>query len=83
MAGGIIINKSLWGQEMWKDIWAHLQEPEADLVVFHISVHKAYIFPVNQEADALSKMLILATDLPVDTADCINWKSGHYRMRHS
>lgn len=45
MAGWITINESLQGQEMWKDIWVHLQEPKADLVVFHIFVHKEiYIY---------------------------------------
>lgn len=44
------------GQDSWKDIWAHLQEPEVVLTVFHIPAHKALTPPGNQEADALAQI---------------------------
>lgn len=47
------MNKPLWGQDMWKDIWVHRQEPEAVLMVFHFSAYKALTPPGDQEADAL------------------------------
>lgn len=46
------INKPLWGQDIWKDIWVHLQEPQAVLIVFHVPAHKALTPSGNQEADA-------------------------------
>ena len=46
------INKPLWGQDIWRDIWVHLQEPQAVLIVFHVPAHKALTPPGNQEADA-------------------------------
>ena len=65
----MIINKPLWGQRIWKDIWAHSQEPEPDLFVFHVPAHKASTSPDNQEEDALARMHTLATDLSVHTVD--------------
>ena len=50
----MIMNKPLWGQDMWKDIWVHLQEPSAVLTVFHIPAHEALTAPGNQEADVLA-----------------------------
>lgn len=52
----MIMNKPLWGQEMWKNIWAHLQEPETDLSVFHVPAHRVSTPPGNQEADVLAKI---------------------------
>lgn len=49
-----------------RDIWAHLQEPEADLAVFHVPAHKASTPLGNQEADVLAKIYTLATDPSVD-----------------
>lgn len=40
------------GQDIWKDIWVHLQEPQAVLIIFHVPAHKALTPPGNQEADA-------------------------------
>lgn len=48
------MNKPWWGQDIWEDIWVHLQEPKAVLTVFHILAHKAMTAPGNQEADALA-----------------------------
>lgn len=53
-------------EKMWKDIWTHLQEPKADLVV---PAPKLSTPPGNQEAGALAKIHTLATDLSVNTAD--------------
>lgn len=67
--GWMIMSKTLQGQEIWKNIWAHLQEAEADLIVFHVPAHKASTSLDNQEAGALVKMHTLATDSSVDTVD--------------
>lgn len=32
--GWMPMNNPLWGQDIWKDIWAHLQEPEASSLSF-------------------------------------------------
>lgn len=37
----MITNKPLWGEDIWKDIWIHLQESEAVLTAFHIQAYKA------------------------------------------
>lgn len=76
----MIINKPLWGQEMWKNIWALLQEPEADLIVlvFHVPAHRVSPPPGNQEAQVLAKICTLATDLSADMADWLHQRSGHY-----
>ena len=50
----MVMNKPFWGQDMWKDIWVHLQEPEAVLTVFHLLAYKVLTPPGNQEADALA-----------------------------
>lgn len=74
----MIMNNPLWWQEMWKAIWAHLQEPEADLTVFHVPAHKISTPPGKQEADALAKICTLANDLvAVDNADWLHQKCGH------
>ena len=39
--GQMIINKHLWGQDMWKDIWIYLQEPESVLTVLHVPAQRA------------------------------------------
>lgn len=62
----MVMNKTLQGQEIWKDIGAHLQEPEANLV-FHVPAQKASTSLDNEEAGALVKMHTLATDSSVDT----------------
>lgn len=56
---------------MWKDFWFHLQEPKANLTVFHVPAHKALTPPDNLEAE------VLATDPAVDTTDWMHRKSGH------
>lgn len=69
----MIINNPLWWQEMWKAIWAHLQELEADLTVFHVPAHKISTPPGKQEADASAKICTLANDLvAVDNADWLH-----------
>ena len=50
----MIMNKPLSGQDMWKDIWVCLKEPEAILTVFHILAYKALIPLGNKEADTLA-----------------------------
>ena len=54
---------------MRKDVWIHLQEPEAAVTVFRILAPKASMPPARQEADALAQVQTLATDPSVDTAD--------------
>ena len=49
------MKKTLWGQDMWKDIWVHLQEPEAILAAFHVPAYKELTFPGNHKADALAQ----------------------------
>ena len=59
-------NYPLWGQEVYeKDIWVHLQDPEA-------------ILTSNQEADAPVQVQALSTTDP--SADMRNWvheQNGH------
>ena len=31
----MLVNKPLWGEDLWKDIWLCFQEPAAFLTVFH------------------------------------------------
>lgn len=50
----MIVHKPLWSQDMWKDIWVHLPEPEAILIVFHILARKVLTSPGDQEAGALA-----------------------------
>lgn len=52
------MNKPLLRQEMWKDIWAYLQDPEANLAIFHGPADKVSIPPVNQEADVLKNYVV-------------------------
>ena len=54
--------QSFMGQEVWKDIWARLQKPEADLTIFQVPAHRVSTPRSNQEADALAKIYVLATD---------------------
>ena len=61
---------------MERHFWAHLQEPEAVLTVFHIPAHKALTPPGNQEADALAQICALATDPSVDTAEEVHRKEA-------
>lgn len=56
-------------------IWAHLQEPEAVLTVFHVPT-QILTPPGNHRTDVLAQYKPLATDLSVNTAD---WEqSGHH-----
>lgn len=75
------MNKSLWEQEMWKDIWVRLQKPETNLDVFHVSAHKASTAPGNQGEDALGKIGALATDPSVGTTDWVHRKSGYHSVQ--
>ena len=52
----MIMNKPLWVQDIWKDIWVRLQESEAILTTFHASARKALKPPGKQEADALAQV---------------------------
>lgn len=56
------MNKPLWDQDTQKDIWVHLQEPEAIPIIFDVPTHKALTLPGNQEADAVVASRALATD---------------------
>lgn len=47
------MSKPLCGQDVWRDVWVHRQEPEVVLTVFHILAHKALTPSANQEADTL------------------------------
>lgn len=62
---------------MWEGIWVLLQEPEAVLIVFLVSVYKVLTTPGNQEAGALALVQTLTTDSSVDTADWVHRKSSH------
>lgn len=75
------MNKSLWEQEMRKDIWVRLQKPETNLVVFHVCAHKASTAPGNQGEDALAKIGALATDPSVGTTEWVHRKSGHHSVQ--
>lgn len=46
--------KPLRGQDWWKDIWVHLQQPETVLTAFQVLTHKAVTPLCNLEADALA-----------------------------
>ena len=66
---------------MWKDLWVHLEEPEAVLTVFHISAHKVLTsphppLPGNQEVDDLTGVCTLATDSLIVTEDRVHRKSS-------
>ena len=50
------VNKPLWGQDMWKDIWVCLQEPEAVLTLFQLPAHKVLTPLGNQEVSALAQV---------------------------
>ena len=71
------MNTPLWAQDVWRDIWVHLQEPEAVLAVFHVWGHEALTPPDSQKADAPAQGPALATDPSVDTAGWVRRKSGH------
>lgn len=36
------------GQDMWKDIWGHVQEAEAALLVFRVPAHEALTLPIRK-----------------------------------
>ena len=74
----MIMKKPLWGQDRWKNIWVHLQEPEAVLIVFHVLAHKALTHPGSLEADALAWVQALTTDPSVHTADWVHRKGGQH-----
>ena len=57
----MIMNKPLRGQNMWKNIWVHLQEPGAVLTVFHILAYKVLTLTGNREADALGRVPVVTT----------------------
>lgn len=76
----MIMNKPLRLQEMWKDIWTRLQDPDANLV-FLVPAHKVSIALGNQEADAFAKIYTLVTDLSVDTTNLVHRKSGHQSIQ--
>lgn len=56
----MIMNKPLSGQDRWKDIWVHLQQPETVLTAFQVLTHKALLHPHNLEDDALAGLQTLA-----------------------
>ena len=47
---------SLWSQNVWRDLWVHLQEAETVFIVFCVLAHNALTHPGNQEADALAQV---------------------------
>lgn len=71
----MIMNMPLQQQEMRKGLWAHLQDPRADLTAFPGPAHMVSTPAGNQKADALAKIGTLITDPSVDTADRLHWKS--------
>lgn len=73
----MIMNKPLWGKNIWKDISIHLQEPETILTVFSVPVHKALVPSEYKEADALAQVQSLATDPSLNTTDWVHRKSIH------
>ena len=50
----MIMNKPLWGQDVFGAIWVHLQEPKAVFLVFYILASKTLIAPGSQEGVALA-----------------------------
>ena len=62
----MIMNKPLWSQNMWKDIWVCLPEPKADLTVFTVPAYKTLTPPGSQKAHTLTtctKVQALTTEL--------------------
>ena len=51
--GWRILSKPWYGQDMCRDIWGHLQEPEVHLTVFHILAQKALTPPWQSESYAV------------------------------
>lgn len=49
-----MMNKPLWGQDVWEDTWIHLQKTEAILSVFCVLDRKMLIPSGNKEFDALA-----------------------------
>lgn len=50
---GMIVNEPSWESgHVRKDIWVHLQKPEAILTVLHIPACKVQTLPDRQEVDA-------------------------------
>lgn len=47
--------QTFMGQQMWKEIWAYLQESEASLFVFHAPAHKVPTTPDDHKVDASAK----------------------------
>ena len=39
------MGEPLWGQDVWREVWLHLQKPEVVvLTVFHWYIHLAAVF---------------------------------------
>ena len=62
------MNKPSLGRDVWRDVWAHLQEAEAVLTGFRVLAQEALTPPGNQEADALARVPALVTDPSVDSS---------------
>lgn len=75
------MDKPIWGQDMWQDIWGRLQELEADLPVFHVPTHEGLTRPPPPPKQLASwgpsLGRALTTESSVDTAGWAHRKSGH------
>lgn len=71
------MSKPAGSQDMWRDKWVDLQEPEAVLCVFHFPAQKTLKPLGNLELDTLAQVQGLATEPSVDTADWVQKKRCH------
>lgn len=50
----MIMNKPLWGQDVFGAIWVHQQQPKEVFLVFYNLAYKTLIAPGNQEDAVLA-----------------------------
>lgn len=67
---------------MWEEEYNRAQEESELLVFFHGSAHSLGRHPENQEADVLTQVQAVCSQMPLEAAHWVCVKSGHKGSQH-
>lgn len=67
---------------MWEEEYNRAQEESELLVFFHGSAHSLGRHPENQEADVLTQVQAVCSQMPLEAAHWVYVKSGHKGSQH-
>lgn len=68
-----ILNRLLWGVELWRDFWEVCIKPCAAIQVWHVSIHSPSTQLGNHEADALDLVQALLLEALPTSPEIAEW----------